>query len=80
MAQPTQDGDAAHAALVPIGDSNEAAITPNALMTDTQGNDAPPAFLEAHMWPTAGLELGQAIGPCVPRVGLESFRGTRGGE
>ena len=27
------------------------------------------------LWP----ELGHAIGPCVPRVGLESLRGTRGG-
>eukprot|EP00959_Pyramimonas_sp_CCMP1952_P392097 8216317-Pyramimonas_sp.AAC.1 len=28
----------------------------------------PPALLDAHMWPTAGRELGQAIGPIVPRV------------
>ena len=39
MAQPTQDGDAAPAALVPIGGSNETAITHNALIADTQGND-----------------------------------------
>ena len=25
------------------------------------------------MWPKVGLELGQAIGPCVPRVGLKAF-------
>ena len=40
----------------------------------------PPAFLEAPMWPKIVLQLGQAIGPCVPRVGLENLRGTRGGE
>ena len=39
----------------------------------------PPACLEAPVCPTSGLELGQAIEPVVPRVGLESFRGTRGG-
>ena len=35
---------------------------------------SPIALVEALMWPTAGLELGQAIGPIVPRVGLESLR------
>eukprot|EP00959_Pyramimonas_sp_CCMP1952_P070029 1462100-Pyramimonas_sp.AAC.1 len=39
----------------------------------------PPALVEAPMWLTTGLEPGQASGPVVPRVGLESLRGTRGG-
>ena len=61
------------------------AIVSEEILSDIRIEDAygesppPPAFLEAPMWPKAGLELGQAIGPCVPRVGLESLRGTRGG-
>ena len=39
----------------------------------------PPTFLETPMWPKVGLELGRAIGPRGPRIGLESLRGTRGG-
>ena len=35
-----------------------------------------PALVGAPMWPTAGLELGEIIGPCVPRVDLQSLRGT----
>ncbi|CAK0873906.1 unnamed protein product, partial [Prorocentrum cordatum] len=55
----------------------------NLLMTtgieDAHGESPrPPAFLEAPLWATAGPELGQTIGPVVPRVGLERLRGTRG--
>ena len=32
------------------------------------------------MWPTCGVELGQAIGPRVPRIVVETPRGTIGGE
>ena len=35
--------------------------------------------VETLMWPKVVQELGQAIGLCVPRVGLESLRGTCGG-
>ena len=44
MAQPTPISDAAPAALVPIGGSNETAITHNALIADTQGNDGNACF------------------------------------
>ena len=38
-----------------------------------------PSSLEAPMWPTVGPELAQTIGLCVPRVVVESLRGTHGG-
>ena len=50
MAQPTPISDAAPAALVPIGGSNETAITHNALIADTQGND-----VLGHSWDPLGL-------------------------
>ena len=36
--------------------------------------------MEAPMWQNVGPEIDHAIGPCVPRVSLETLRGTRGRE
>ena len=40
MAQPTHVSDAAHPELIPIQGAIETAVTHDALIADTQGNDA----------------------------------------
>ena len=51
---------------------------PSHIIEDAYGESTPPpAFLETPMRPKQWLELGRAIRPWVPRVGLESFRVTR---
>ena len=57
MAQPTHVSDAAHPELIPIQGAIETAVTHDALIADTQGNDAFAAALGLSARPVLGALL-----------------------